>query len=179
MKTSRGTSFGCDCRYGPPRLFSVRHDRGSAYPRTSPALGDKRVSDQRPDASAATAGCSTGRTPASRRRLPPRAARPRLCCRHMRVPEAGLFEFPPAPDWLGLICPARPLCLHANTRANHALRSDQSRSQRVVRTAELLRASPTDRRDRIRTNPKARCGPRAAGSARSQCRRSDGGAGPS
>ncbi len=51
---------------------------------------------------ASTAGCSTGRTPASRRRPPRRAAPPRLCCRpnasaRVRSAECAAWDHRQAP----------------------------------------------------------------------------------
>ena len=57
------------------RQPSVIARRGAGPPS---AMSASRTNARTP---ASTTGCSTGRTPASRRRHPPRAARPHLCCR--------------------------------------------------------------------------------------------------
>jgi hypothetical protein len=82
-----------------------RQNRSRATRVVSPAIGDQRVSGRRPDAGI-HGRMLHGRTPASRRRLPPRVAQPRLCCCHMRVSRVQAFEFPPVPIGWRLICPA-------------------------------------------------------------------------
>jgi hypothetical protein len=74
------SSLCCRDAPRPPTTRLPMQRRASSAHHASPAIGDKRVSEQRPDA-CFHGRMFDGRAPASRRRHPPRAARPHSRCR--------------------------------------------------------------------------------------------------